>query len=176
MGNIGPAGANGVNGTIAVVANTSPLPGTTGQLWYDVEDATVSVYNGSNWIVTSGPAGPIGPAGPTGAQGPTGKVIDSVLSETVSRTLTLADSSDMLFVNTSSNTIFTIPDDGTTNFPVPSTVHFARNGTGTVTVAGAAGVTVRIRNGFTNTLAVQYSIASVTKVSANTWYLYGDLT
>jgi hypothetical protein len=103
-------------------------------------------------------------------------VINAIVSETASRSLILADASDMLFANTASNIIFTIPNDETVNFPSASTIHFARNGAGTVTISGDAGVTVRIRNGFTNTLAVQYSIASTTKVAANSWYLYGDLT
>lgn len=178
-GAAGFVGSSGANGTLAEVANTAPVSATEGQLWYDVNDGTISVYNGNTWVVTSGPIGPPGGNGFTGSAGftgSTGKVIDSILTETTSRSLTLADSSDMIFVNTASNTTFTIPTDASVNFPIPTTIHFARNGTGTVTIAGDVGVTVRIRNGFTNTLAVQYSIASVTKVAANTWYLYGDLT
>lgn len=127
-------------------------------------------------LTNSGFVGFTGSAGAAGADGPPGLVIAAVLSETVSRSLVLTDKSDMIFADTASNITFTIPTDATANFDVGSTIHFARNGTGTVTIAGAGGVTVRIRNGFTNTLAVQYSIASITKVAANTWYLYGDLT
>lgn len=114
--------------------------------------------------------------GEQGETGPRGLVIEDVIEETTSRTLNIDDASGIIYANSSSALTFTIPNDSSVDFPIPSTIHFARNGTGSVTIANEGGVTVRIRNGFTNTLAVQYSIASATKIAANTWYLYGDLT
>ena len=72
QGDAGEPGLDGVDGTVAEVANTAPTPGTIGQIWYDVNDGTISVYSGAEWIVTSGPAGPQGPSGPQGDIGPQG--------------------------------------------------------------------------------------------------------
>ena len=69
QGQVGPEGPQGINGTVAEVANTVPEVATIGQLWYDTEDATISVYNGDSWTVTSGPAGPQGVPGINGTDG-----------------------------------------------------------------------------------------------------------
>jgi hypothetical protein len=179
QGDIGFTGSQGLSQQ-TFISDTPPSPAENGELWFDTTDTTLNLYyddgDSQQWITTSGPRGELGYTGSKGDNGDTGVVIEQITEVTSSRTLILSDSNDMVFANSSSNLTLTIPNDTTTDFPIATTIHFARNGTGTVTIDSEAGVTVRIRNGFTNTLAVQYSIASATKVAANTWYLYGDLT
>jgi hypothetical protein len=74
-GSRGDTGFAGSQGT----TETSDIPPTgvaDGQLWFDTNDATLSVYyddgNTAQWIVTSGPTGPVGYTGSRGDTGPVG--------------------------------------------------------------------------------------------------------
>ena len=68
--------STGGGGASVETSNTEPSSPTNGDLWFDTEDGTLSVYyndgDSSQWITTSGPQGPQGPQGETGSQGETG--------------------------------------------------------------------------------------------------------
>jgi hypothetical protein len=84
---IGPAGSGGGGGGVTV-SSTPPSSPTAGDLWFDSDDAIVSVYYDNSWVEIGvgpqgekgdtgevgpqGPAGETGPAGATGATGATG--------------------------------------------------------------------------------------------------------
>lgn len=93
---------------------------------------------------------------------------------TVSTSTTLSSTSyqDKLIQVSAAATI-TIPADTTTNFSVGTTISLLQTGTGTVTVVGAAGVTLNYTP--SNTLRTQWSTATLIKRAANTWILSGDL-
>lgn len=136
-------------------------------------------YSGSQGAIgytgSVGSLGYTGSIGTAGQDGLNGSPIGGIIPVSVSRTLILTDSNSMLFSTASTTVTYTIPNDTTLDFPIGTVVHFTRDGTGSVTIGSEAGVTVRIRNGLTNQLAVQYSMATAAKLAANTWYLYGDL-
>lgn len=75
-------------------------------------------------------------------------------------------------VNSASNLVITLP----TGLSAGVEVTFIRQGTGTVTLSGGAGATVRSTpdNTFTK-LAFTNSVASAYHSGSNIWYLFGDL-
>jgi len=115
-----------------------------------------------------------GDPGPIGEKGNDGSPIGNVINISTSRVLDELDANKMLLSIGSAITI-TIPADVTYDFPIGTVVHITQDGTGQVTIASASGVTTRIRNGLTNKTAVQYSTCTAAKISANYWYLFGDL-
>jgi hypothetical protein len=88
--------------------------------------------------------------------------------------LTLELQSKLLLVNSSTSTTVVIPVDSTLNLPTGFQTNISRLGTGAVSVSGSSGVTLRSADGRVN-LRAQYSTATVTKLSANDWLLFGDI-
>jgi hypothetical protein len=78
---ITPGGIIEVDGAPLVPAAVTPTQptGVTGTIWWDTDSQTSYVYDGTDWVFLSPPAGPTGPTGadstipgPTGAQGEIG--------------------------------------------------------------------------------------------------------
>lgn len=61
---------------------------------------------------------------------------------TSSKSLATADRNKVVACTNSSDITITVPNDATVNFPIGSVVYIARFGSGSVTLAGAGGVTV----------------------------------
>jgi len=116
-----------------------------------------------------------GDPGDPGERGVDGSPIGGIVSVSASRSLTSTDANQMILSNASGAITLTIPTDATYNYPIGTVIHITRDGTGQVTIANEVGVTVRIRNGLSSQLAVQYSTATAAKIAANYWYLFGDL-
>jgi len=76
--------------------------------------------------------------------------------------------------NSSSAFTITIPANSTTAYPIGTSIDLLQVGTGQVTVAGAAGVTLNGTPGLK--LRTQYSSATLFKRAADTWVIMGDLT
>jgi len=76
-------------------------------------------------------------------------------------------------MSSSSATTFTIPANATLAWPVGASMDILGTGTGEVTIAGAAGVTVNSTPGLK--LRTQWSSATILKRSENSWIVYGDL-
>jgi len=89
-------------------------------------------------------------------------------------TLTLPDSNSLVEMNVAGANTVTIPNDGTTTFPVGSQVTIAQIGAGQTSIAAAGGVTLRAYNNNLR-IAGQYGVASVIKRSANDWWAAGNL-
>lgn len=89
-------------------------------------------------------------------------------------TLVLADANTFITLSNASAIALTVPTNASVPFPIGSRIHGAAIGAGTVTVAGAGGVTVNSR-GSVFASAGQYAVFSLVKTGTNTWLLSGDL-
>jgi len=76
--------------------------------------------------------------------------------------------------NSSSAFTITIPANSTTAYPIGTSIDLLQVGTGQITVAGAAGVTLNGTPGLK--LRSQYSSATLFKRATDTWIIMGDLT
>ena len=83
---------------------------------------------------------------------------------TASKSLALADRDRVVACTNTSAITITVPTDASVNFPVGSVVNVARLGSGTVTLAGAGGVTLSK----TGTFGPNEEII-IRKRSANNW-------
>ena len=102
---------------------------------------------------------------------------DSVdfLAKTADYVIQKSDSGKTISVTSASDVVITIPANSTTPFIVGQKVEIVRNGTGSVSITPANGVTINSK--FMNKkIAAQYSGAVITKIDTNTWLLIGDLT
>ena len=95
-------------------------------------------------------------------------------SKSADYTLVLADAGRLINFNSSSNLTLTVPAESTVNFAVGVQIAITRNGTGDVTVAPAANVTIRSSDSRTK-IAKQYAAASLIKIGTNEWMLLGLL-
>jgi hypothetical protein len=86
--------------------------------------------------------------------------------------LSLADAGRTVDIDSSSNITVTIPAN---IFLVGTQIAFIRSGVGRVIFRAASGVTLNSKNG-NNTIAAQWSAATLIQKSSNTWILIGDLT
>ena len=92
-----------------------------------------------------------------------------------SHTLTLDDSYYMVEIDSSSAETVTIPTNATTAIPIGTVIYVCQLGTGQVTIAGAAGVTLRSSNAEYKTNG-QYSVIVLRKRLTNEWVMFGDKT
>jgi hypothetical protein len=76
-------------------------------------------------------------------------------------------------INAAGETTLTIPANSTTAFPVGTSIDILQTGAGTVTIAGAVGVTLNSTPG--QRLRDQWSSATLLKRAENTWVAMGDL-
>lgn len=99
------------------------------------------------------------------------------LTVTASRALALADAGRCVDVSSLSALTVTIPTDATAAFPVDTEIEIAREGSGTVTIAAASGVTIRAAIGTKASyqIANQYAMAVLKKKGADDWRIAGDL-
>jgi len=146
-----------VSAPIPVIQTVTPFPALDSTDWYgwatDVD----------TWIraVASGQATGVGLAPNV---------------QTGNYTLALNDEQALIAVNAGTAATVTIPPNSTVPFPQGSRIFIAQAGTGQVTVAGGAGVTLRTPPGRAATTRGQFSIVEVRQAATNTWYLGGDLT
>ena len=91
--------------------------------------------------------------------------------KTANYTLALADIATVVAVDSSSNLTVTVPTNASVAFPVGSVVNVYRAGTGTVTVEGASGVTVRNEGD----IAEQFGEVSCRKRATDEWVLVGEV-
>jgi hypothetical protein len=98
-----------------------------------------------------------------------------ITQKTESYTLsTLDHRDDLIEMGSSSALTLTIPLNSSIAYPVGTSLDILQTGTGQVTVAGDAGVTVNATPGLK--LRTQWSSATLFKRAEDTWVVYGDLT
>jgi hypothetical protein len=94
-----------------------------------------------------------------------------------SASLTLGSSyvkDSFVSVASASAATITIPADSTYSYPVGASITFQAAGVGQVSFVLASGVTGQYTPGLK--LRTQWSVATIQKVAANTWAIYGDLS
>jgi hypothetical protein len=154
-----------------IVGPTGPAgPGVTGPAGPTGPQSTVE-----------GPTGPAGPTGPgvTGPAGPTGPVFSELTGAQYfsSVVLSASDANSIVKVNSSSATTVQIPADNPEGytFPEGTQIVLTQLGQGQVTILGAPGVSV-LSAGSRNITSQRHAIASLIKLSENSWLLSGNLT
>jgi hypothetical protein len=91
-----------------------------------------------------------------------------------SYTAVIGDANTFIRFTSASSVTFTIPPNSSVAFPVDTEIHFSQSGAGALSVAAGSGVTINSRSSDL-TLAGQYAVAFVKKVSTDTWLMNGDL-
>lgn len=89
-------------------------------------------------------------------------------------TLALADRSKCVTLTNASAITLTIPLNSSIALAVGSQILLYQGGAGQVTIAGAAGVTVRSQ-GSKLKLAGQYAVAGLVKIATDEWVAFGNL-
>ena len=90
-------------------------------------------------------------------------------------TLQLSDLGKHYYSTTSSTETITIPTYASVAFDIGSTVTFVLQGTGTVVITPASGVTMYYAGNSTSASRSlgAYGMATILKVAANTWFING---
>jgi hypothetical protein len=94
---------------------------------------------------------------------------------TAGRTLQLTDSSKFIEANSTSEIILTVPTNDVVPFANGTQISILRSNSGAVSIAPDGGVTLRSAE-TKRTLRSQNSVATIVKLSTNTWSLFGDLS
>lgn len=94
-------------------------------------------------------------------------------TKTGSHTLILADSGEVIEMNSASATTVTVPPNSSVAFPVGTVIEVFRYGTGTVTLQAGSGVTL-LSPGGALALRVRYSSAGLRKRATDEWVVSGD--
>jgi hypothetical protein len=89
-------------------------------------------------------------------------------------TLGLTDAGKTITMNSSSDLTVTIPLNSSVPFVSGQRLDVIRIGTGEVSIAGIAGVTINSKNS-NKRISSQYSGSTLIKIDTNTWVLIGDL-
>ena len=98
-----------------------------------------------------------------------------IIQKTESYTLSsLTERDDLIEMGSASAVTLTIPLNSSIAYPVGTSIDVLQTGTGQVTIAGAAGVTVNATPGLK--LRTQWSGVTLFKRDVNTWVVYGDLS
>ena len=101
--------------------------------------------------------------------------ITPINTQTASLTLSSSYVKDSFVqINSASAATVTIPADSTYSYPVGASLTFQALGAGQVSFVAASGVTAQYTPGLK--LRTQYSVATIQKVAANTWAIFGDLS
>ena len=89
-------------------------------------------------------------------------------------TLVLADAGTAVETTGASSVTITVPPNSAAAFPIGTIIELLQYGTGQLSVAAGAGVTIRSANGLLSARA-QYSTLSLRKRATDEWVLAGDL-
>jgi hypothetical protein len=121
------------------------------------------VWSGSAWV-------PVASAIPQAHQR---GIVDSA---STSYTLGVNDTGKALIFSSSSSTTLTIPKDATYEFNIGQTFLVIQNGTGSVSISVESPAVLKssVATG-TVELNQQYSVATLIKVDADEWVVYGDI-
>ncbi len=170
-GSVGPQGSTGATG-LQGGAGASGTPGATGA------SGTPGMAGATGPSGATGPQGLTGTPGASGATGPKGDDAEPLIPtnlQTSSYTLVLGDAGRAIDVNSASSSTVTVPPNTSVAFPTGTVIEVCRYGTGAVTIAAGAGVTLRSRGSLTS-IGAQYSSASLRKRATDEWILVGDLS
>jgi hypothetical protein len=88
-------------------------------------------------------------------------------------TLVLSDAEKVITLTGAVAKTFTVPLNSSVAFPIGTTIAFAQDGAGQLTIAADGGVTIKTEVGYN--LNAQNAMASMVKVANDTWRLSGSL-
>jgi hypothetical protein len=91
--------------------------------------------------------------------------------QTTNYTLALVDVAKVVAFDSASNLTLTVPLNSSVTFPIGTVINVYRAGTGTVTIAGSSGVTVRN----VGEIADQFAEVSLRKRGTDEWVLTGNI-
>lgn len=98
----------------------------------------------------------------------------TITAKTSNYTLTLEDAGTLITMNADTALTLIIPANSTVNFPIGTEIEVAQFGAGKVTISPESGVTLHSLDGALS-LAGQYAVACIKKVSTDTWLIGGAL-
>lgn len=98
----------------------------------------------------------------------------TITAKTSNYTLTLEDAGTLITMNADTALTLTIPASSTVDFPFGTEIEIAQFGAGKVTISPESGVTLLSLDGALS-LAGQYAVACIKKVSIDTWLIGGAL-
>ncbi len=101
-------------------------------------------------------------------------LVIAVTQSGTSYTLGLSDAGTAVEFTASSTVTVTVPPNSSAAFSVGTVIELLQYGTGTLTIAAGAGVTIRSANNLVSA-RTQYSTLSLRKRATNEWVLAGDL-
>lgn len=121
------------------------------------------VWSGSEWV-------PVASAFPAAHQR---SIVDTASTSYV---LGNSDTGKAVVLTNSNPITVTIPADSTYTFPIGQTMLVVQNGTGTVTIEGAVGVTVN-GTGVSGSVDItgQYGVATLLKINSDSWIIFGNV-
>jgi len=166
----GPTGAAGTNGATGPTGPTGfrGSPGTPGATGPSVTGPT-----GATGL--QGVTGPTGATGPQGVQGYSDPSLPLNTVTTSTYTLQVTDAAKLIILASTTNTFTTvnIPLDSVALIPTGAQVNFFIQSSGGGKITPASGVTIYYTPGLS--FRAQYSMATLVKISTNTWVAAGDL-
>jgi hypothetical protein len=89
-------------------------------------------------------------------------------------TLVAGDAGDLVTLTNAAAITLTVPLNSSVAFAIGTQITITQSGAGTVTVAGAVGVTINSADGDLK-LRTQWSAATLIKTGTNSWILIGDI-
>jgi len=89
-------------------------------------------------------------------------------------TLVAGDAGDLVTLTNAAAITLTVPLNSSVAFAIGTQITITQSGAGTVTVAGAVGVTINSADGDLK-LRTQWSAATLIKIATNSWILIGDI-
>jgi len=178
VGPTGPSGATGPTGVTGLTGPTGPVgaTGPTGPTG-PIGDTGPTGVTGS--VGATGATGPVGATGPTGATGPSGAtgptgpgLLVGFSPQTGNYTLAIGDLNELVTVSAAGT--ITVPP---SVFSANDQIHVQQTGTGQLTFAQGAGVTIT-STGATSTAPktrARYSACTVICTASNTFTIVGDI-
>lgn len=107
--------------------------------------------------------------------GPVVKARRQIVTKTGDDILALAEEGTAIHMNSSVDTVLSIPLNEATAFPLGSEIEIIRLGTGAVTITALSGVLLNGENGGSRLIPQQYGGAMLRKIAANEWIIIGAL-
>ena len=173
-GSTGATGPQGPQGTQGFTGSQGPT-GTAGSNGATGATGSQGLQGFTGPQGVQGNQGSNGATGATGAKGDDAESLIPTNAQSASYTLVLADAGTAIDIGSASSTTVTVPPNASVAFPVGTVIEVCRYGTGAVTIAAGAGVTIRSR-GSLMAVAAQYSSVSLRKRATDEWILVGDLS
>lgn len=95
--------------------------------------------------------------------------------QTASYTLVASDSGKIVEMNSGSANNLTVPPNSSVPYSIGTQIVIAQYGAGQTSIVAGVGVTIRSKSAALK-ISSQYSAATLVKIAADEWYLFGDIT